>query len=270
MKKIFLAIIFLLSINTTSAYISGWSCDNVFWAWTALERTEKYWIADPLECWTNHYAVEDNECYYIKEAKTWEILHSFCDRSYFHELQTDKYQDYSKLTVVDLFESKYNNYVFSSVRPRSYSDEHKNIIGKFENFMWWYLNGKMIYAFSSFDSDKETIWYKWNLDFVDSFYKFTPYYATDNPQYEHWTIKAPVLSQKSQDRLNTFIDKIEKSKYDKVYLKIDEIRKDYTNMDSYRHRFIKEVLDYIYFEMKVKELMSNDWVSGYMKYDPSW
>jgi len=270
MKKLFIIFAFLLSTHSSYWYLSDWSCDNVLWVHTELGRIDKYWVKTPIECWENYYSIRDNKCYYIKEAKTGKVVKSFCDKSYFNFSKQPLNTGQFKSLKVDLMESKYNNHIFYSVDSLTYNVEQKNIVGKKEEFLWWYLDGKRIFAFASFDSKLETIWYLWNFNYIRTFSKFDEYYPTNNERYEHWTIKAPVLSKKSQDRLNKFIAKIWKEKYIKVYSKIDEIRKNYTNMDLYRHRFIKEVLDYIYFEMKVKELMSKKWVSGYMKYHPDW
>jgi len=73
------------------------------------------------------------------------------------------------------------------------------------------------------------------------------------------------LSEKQREKIDNFINnKIPFSKYERVFSNIEKVRKKYTDMSIKKHRLIKEVLDYIYSEMKINELKR--WEVGIIKY----
>ena len=282
MKKIIILIfsVLILSINMSNAednvcynsYSMGWNI-TINWIWDSCSW--KYYLKQEKR----------SACFKIKTIKDWKVINEICDKSYFNdEYSKDEKKiykpwrrmqnSYYKSVYLELYidESdnwdegnyiKYNNHILYDVFPWWYDDSQKEIIWKKEDFLWYYIDDKRIKKIWEYidnkDKTKQINYYQFS-----DITKFD-YWYTIKVNWKNKHIKAYHLSEKQREKIDNFINnKIPFSKYDRVFSNIEKVRKKYTDMSIRRHRLMKEVLDYIYSEMKIKEL--KNWKIWIIKY----
>jgi hypothetical protein len=278
MRKIIILILWIIiSINISNAEnniceesnnISWWSI-NIEWEWH--------------DCSWKYYLEQEkySACFKIKTIKEWKVLKEVCDKSFFNDKYSEEEQKIYKPYRIDLIKNsyyksiyidlhqvwsylKYDNHIIYKINANGYDNSQKEIIWKKEDFLWYYIDDKRIFKYGEYSDDMSN---QKDIKFnpFSNIANYTNFWYTVKVNWKNKSFKAYYLSEKQRNTIDNFINnKIPFSNYNKVYSNIEKIRKKYTDMSIKKHRFLKEVLDYIYSEMKINEL--KNWEIGIIKY----
>jgi hypothetical protein len=246
-KSLIIFILLMIGINQLNAVI--YPC-----AW--IYSREIHW--DFLQkCSTNYYRTDNSKKIYIKNISNWE------------EFFNIDYVWWNWDFKMKLYETKYWNHLFLNMALYNYVSlkDRKKVLENW--FLWLYIDWKKILDYST--EDKTGVKkYKWHMDLLNSFN--IDYY--DNREFEWltfvWRSKIK-LSEKHIKYLNKFLDKLSKlsksnkTKYKKVINKLDDLSEKFENKKTYKEKYLFEALNYLYSEIKIKQLKEN-WVVWYVEH----
>ena len=251
MKKILIVLIFV--INWFS---------NLYWSYINNFDDCKYWWTS--FCTTNYVYWNDFKSEIIVEKYDWSIEYWEFNNFRSNNINDINYSwkekyDGKYLTISKFYESKYWNHAIYLVSPFVNNSENDftekeieewkiELFKKYKNIVWLYIDDKRIWEY--------IVDWKSDYEKIDDFFVKNRIMAFDNKDNYIYPKTDYVLKEKTIKKLDKFVEKVEKIKYDKEKLlkKIDKIYSKYKNKEWRKNKFLAEVFLYLHNEVLINKL----------------